>query len=441
MVGETGTTRRHVLPQWITSGVAAALSRVPPHIRWTVIDQGISSASNLFLVASVARSSGVGEFGAFSLASIACGLLLGAGRAIGGDILLLRAEQHRANLTRDTRRLLGLALALGAFGGIVVCSIAPWAGGTKSGLVFAVGASLPILLLQDALRYCLFARRTPAQAAVNDMIWLAVQVVATVSLLYAVPLAGPASIVLAWALGGAVAVVVGLWQARLIPTWQGLATWFTQDRARVGTFFGDFVLLTGAGYASIYLIALIGGVEEVAAVRGAVLLFAPLDALFLGVRVVTLPALARSIGPGGSGLRQRARLVAVLSGALAVTWAAAALSLPDWLGRALLGPSWVVVTPLIAPIAIALTARYIAIPSQAGLRALGETRRIVGLRAIITLLVLGGVVVGTPPWGALGAAIGLAVAYLTEVILSWGTFLASSRLSPGFSGQPASEPV
>jgi O-antigen/teichoic acid export membrane protein len=430
---------KHVQHQLIAHGVTAAIRRVSPNVRWTVIDQGISSASSLLLVATVARSSDVGEFGAFSLVFLAYGLLLGAARAVGGDILLLRAEQQRANLERDTRRLLGLALVIGSVGGIVGCLIAAGASGTLGGSLLAVGAVLPILMLQDALRYCLFAHRAPAQAAVNDLVWLAVQMIATVALLLAVPGAGAAAIILAWAAGAAAAVGTGLRRARLTPTLRDVSAWFTQDRVRVSSFFGDFAVWSASAYASFYLIALIGGVDAVAALRGAALLFSPLDALFLSLRVVTLPALARSAALGGASLRQQARLVAGLTGALTLTWAAAVLSLPDRLGQAMLGASWEVVTPILVPVALASTARFLAIPSHSGLRALGDTGRIVRLRTIMTFLVLASVVVGTFEGGARGAAIGLAGAYATEAILSWGGFLVSSRRFLASRSRRASE--
>ena len=397
------------------------------------MDQGISSASNLLFVVSVARTSNVADFGAFSLAYLSYGLMLGIGRAMGGDILLLRAEQQPRERASDARRLLGLMLALGTVAGLVSCSMAAWAGGTFGRTLFAFGAVMPVLLMQDALRYCLFARRTPALAAANDLTWLAVQVVATVALLSVVPESGPAAIVLVWAAGAAAALGVGLWQARLTPTLRKVSAWFTQDRARVSSFFGDFAMQSGSTYAWAYLVAVIGRVQDVAAVRGGLLLFAPLDALFLSVRVVTLPALARYATLGSSGLRRQARLISALSAALATAWAVAALSLPHEVGRAALGATWDVVTPIIIPLALASVSRYVSMAPQTGLWALGDARTIVTLRVTVTLIILASVTVGTATGGALGAAIGLAVANITQSVLWWRGFLTSCHRLPTHS--------
>jgi O-antigen/teichoic acid export membrane protein len=415
-----------------------ALSRA----RWTVMDQGISSASNLLFVVTVARTSTVAEFGTFSLSYLAYGLLLGIGRAIGGDILLLRAEQQPEERERDERRLLGLILTLGAAGAVAACSIAALAGGSFGTTLFAFGAMLPILLMQDALRYCLFARRIPALAAANDLIWLAVQVVVTLALLRVMPQAGPALLVLAWAAGAAAALGIGLWQVRLTPTLRKVSAWFAEDRARVSSFFGDFAMQSGSTYAWGYLIAVLGRVEDVAAVRGGLLLFAPLDALFLSVRVVTLPSLARYATVGSSSLRRQARLIAALSAAVATTWAAVALSLPHEVGRAALGATWDVVTPIVIPLALASVSRYVSMAPQTGLWALGDARSIVSLRVTVTLIILGSVTVGTSVAGALGAAMGLAVANVTQCILWWRGFLASCRrMSAGSSAQSRNRSV
>jgi hypothetical protein len=49
----------------------------------------------------------------------------------------------------------------------------------------------------------------------------------------------------------------------------------------------------------------------------------------------------------------------------------------------------------------------------------------------VTLIILASVTVGTSAAGALGAAIGLAVANITQSILWWRGFLRSCRRLPG----------
>lgn len=400
--------------------------RLSPRAYWSIVDQGISSASNLAFIIVVARNVSVQAFGEFVIAYLVYALLLGGLRAVGGEILLLRVEEAPREAAENCRRLLGLAAAAGVAVAALATPVGLVLGGELGASLSAFALMLPILLTQDALRYCFFALGAPSRAAANDLIWLGVQAVTTTWLLLDGDVTSVKAI-LAWAAGAAVASTVGMCRARLVPTFRTLAAWITADRGRVGGFFSDFVLMIGAGYFAIYLVALIGGVSAVAGVRGAMILFAPLDSVFAGVRIVTLSALAEAARLGRRVLVHRAGVVAVVSAAITAAWTAAILTLPDAVGAALLGPTWDVARPLCAAIAVASLARYVALPAQAGLRALNDTRRIVILRVAQTVITLGAVAVGTAEAGARGAAGGLAAAHCAGCALWARGFVRGAR--------------
>ena len=394
---------------------------------WAIVDQGASSASNLLLVATVARVSDVAGFGRFSLVYLIYGLALGSLRAGGGDVLLLRAHERQRPISHESRRLLGVALWTGAAIGLVLGGVELAAGASVDSVGVALAAVLPVLLLQDALRYAFFALATPRRAAFSDLLWLAVQIVLTV-LLFALPIGpDPQIVVLAWGAGALVSAIAGCLAVRLTPIITGAASWMADDRARVGSFLGDFVMLSGSNYLAMYLVVAFATVRAVAAVRGSAFLFSPLDALFLGIRIFALPALARAAATGEAAIRRVAELVAVGSAAITAVAALILVSLPDDLGRAVMGATWTVAQPLIALSAVAAAARYVALPAQAGLRALNDPRRIVGLRLTVTVFVLLGAGVGTLAAGATGAVLGLAVAFSLDAIISWRVFGSSCR--------------
>jgi O-antigen/teichoic acid export membrane protein len=400
--------------------------RLSPRVYWSVADQAFSSVSNLAFVVVVARSVGVEAFGEFAIAYLLYALLLGSLRAVGGEILLLRSREAREETRVDCARLLGLSLRAGLLAGLVAAPAGLVIGGVLGNSLAAFALVLPILLTQDALRYCLFALETPARAAGNDLIWLLVQALVTSAVLLLGDIT-PVKAILAWAAGAAVATIVGLRQAALVPARRDVTSWISEDRARVGGFFGDFSLQIGAGYLAISLVALIDGVRGVAGVRGAMIMFAPLDSLFAGVRIFTLPALADALRSGRRALIGRAGVVAVASAALSAAWAVVILSLPRSVGTSLLGNTWDVARPLCAAIAVASAARYVALPAEAALRALNDPRRIVMLRATVTTAVLGAVAVGAAEAGARGAVIGLAGAHGLGAVLWAAGFLRSSR--------------
>ncbi|MEJ7783500.1 MAG: hypothetical protein WKF96_01770 [Solirubrobacteraceae bacterium] len=406
---------------------------------WSIFDQGISSASSFLLVLSIARGSDVKTVGQFLLAYLLYGFVLGVGRAIGGDVLLLRAAERPAEVDCDCRRLLGLALLLSVpTASIFVIAALAVGGGALSTSLLALALALAPVLFQDALRYCLFAQARPSLAAVNDSIWLAVQLALTAALLLFSPDAGPAAFVLAWASGALVAAALGIWQSGMLPTRRDLRRWFTEDKGRVSSFFTDFAVMVGAANVAVYLIAVIASVEDVAAVRGMLLLFSPLDALFVGIRILTLPALVRAMTLGGASARRLAYLVALTSTLVTAVWALLIIALPDSVGHAVLGATWDVAKPLTLAIAVASIALYAALPLQAGLRALRDARRLVVLRAIQTALLFIGVVAGTALNAAQGAAQGLAIASVAGGLLWWRGFSQSSRaMAPPVAREPA----
>lgn len=414
------------------------LSSLSPRAYWSIFDQGISSASSFLLVVAVARASDVTTVGQFLLAYLLYGFVLGVGRAIGGDVLLLRAAERPDEVALDCRRLLGLAVALSGPAAVVfgLTALAAGSGALATSLLCLGGALVPVLV-QDALRYCLFAQGRPSRAAANDALWLAIQLSLTAAVIVLWDPSSPAPFVVAWAAGAVIAAAVGIWQTGLLPTLRDLRRWFTEDKGRVSSFFTDFSLMIAATHVTVYLIAVIATVEDVAAFRGMMLLFSPLDALFAGIRIMTLPALVRAITPGGAAVRKLAYVVALASALVTAGWALVIVTLPDRVGRAVLGATWDVAEPLEAAIAVASAALFAALPLQAGLRALRSARRLVILRVIQTVLLFCGIVVGTWLDAAQGAAVGLAIGSAVGGLLWWHGFSRDSHVAAA----PARETV
>jgi O-antigen/teichoic acid export membrane protein len=266
-----------------------------------------------------------------------------------------------------------------------------------------------------------------------------VQVVAF-GLLLADPAAGPQAFVVAWGLGAAAASALGFWSLRVAPRPDRASEWFTRDRARVGSFLVNFGLVTGSSYLAIYVVGFVAGLTAVAALRGAQLLFAPLDSLITGVRVFALPALGRAATRSERALRARAGEFSVVAGVLVVLWAAVLLELPDAIGRAVLGRSWQVAQPVLLAIAVGAVARTVSMPALDGIRALGGGRILVASRVVVSVLILVGAVLGAFLGGAVGAAAGLALALSFGAAIWWRGLIRAGR-SPGAAAEAGPEPL
>lgn len=404
--------------------------RLSPRIYWTVVDQIVSSFSNLVFIAVVARTTSVEEFGAFSLTYLLYGFVLGAGRAMGGEILLLRAVRRPSEVKADSERLLVVAACLGIIAGAVVLGASLLTSDTVGATMRALAVVFPILTVQDALRYCFFASGKPGRAVFNDSVWALAQLAGFAALLLVYSATAPGDFILIWAAGAGAAVVVGLCQAQLSPGRRALRV-RREDSGRVRSFLADFVLMTGTGYLAIYAVAGVAGLAAAGALRGATFLFGPFDAVIAGLRILVLPDLGRAAAHGTQNMLSKARRIALAFATVACVYGVVLVLTPRAAGRLVLGETWDAAKPLLIAFAIVYTARMVAIPALEGLRALGGGRRLVQLRAVSAAVTFAAMVLGGATGGASGAAIGMAVAWCVEAVLWWLGFLQGTRSITG----------
>jgi O-antigen/teichoic acid export membrane protein len=391
-------------------------------VRLNVLDQALSSASNFLLVLMVARTATVHVFGGFSLVYLLYGLVLGAIRAAGGDVLLTKTRPSMHGFEGNRRSLLGLAVVFGTIIGILLIALSFLFSGTSATSLAALGATLPALLLQDCMRYYFFAGREAGRAAVVDGIWLLLQVAAFIVIAAVITVPSPSLFLLVWGVCAALAALAGSVWWRIRPRFRHLGSWFHKDAGRSASFLADFAFMIGAGYIYIYLIGAILGLGAVAGIRGAQQLYFPFQTIIAAIRVVSLPAFTAANEKSTFALRSAVGRVFLLIAFAAVVWGGLALAVPDRLGVQILGDTWHVAKPLLLILAVANLARMSAIPLIDGIRALGGGKRLVYLRFAASVLILLAVIVGATIGGVLGAATGLTI----------GTVLSTALWSIGF---------
>lgn len=404
------------------------------HIPLGVMDQLVSSASNLAFMLIVARSASVQEFGAFAMVYLTYGLGLGALRAVGGDILLLTVGRDRRDARGESGLLLGAVIWCSCGGGVLLLIASRLFQESAGWLLVALAVTLPGLLVQDCLRYCLLAQKRAGAALLNDLLWLVVQALLFAVILLGVVPTSPAALLVAWGAGACVAAVAGLFQVRLLPARAGPRLWVHRHRDRIWSLLGDFFLMTGTPQVAMLLVGFILGLPAVAGLRAAQLIFVPFHSIFAGLRVLLLPGLAEAVHNGHRVLRRRAGVMAGGAGLIATAYAIPLIFLPDAAGRALFGATWATAEPLVWALALVCVARTLSIPVVDALRALGGGRRLIGIRLLNSLVLLGsvcGLAVGV---GVGGAALGLALSMVAASAVWWiGLIRATSVSVP--SGQ------
>jgi O-antigen/teichoic acid export membrane protein len=356
-------------------------------LSWGIADQGMSSLTNFLLSAFVARSLGAAQFGAFSLAYVTYGFAINASRGLAIEPLLIRfSAASLPTWRRAAAGATGTALLVGLVCGIVSLAVAPLIGGTTGEAFFALGLTLPGLLLQDSWRYAFFALGKGQHAFINDLVWAALQIPALVIL----KVTGHGQVfwfVLAWGAAAGVGAMVGSLQGKVLPSLTSAAQWLSRHRD-----LGPRYLVENTGTNSVtmlrsYSVTSVLGLTAVGDIQAASVLLGPFNIILFGVSIITIPEGARLLR--NSPRRFPVFCAAVSSGLilLALPWTIGLLiAMPHGLGQLMLGKLWRAAYPLVLPTALAVMANCAATGANLGLHALGAARR--SLRAVLITAVL-----------------------------------------------------
>lgn len=389
-----------------------------------IVDQGLSSLTNLLVSLFAAHLLGLESFGVVSVAMTTYFVCVGIGRAVVGDPLLLT----KAEAQDVVGRAVSAAFALGVL--FTLCSWVAWsvAGGSElMGALLVLGVGLPFLLLQDIARYIAFWRGSPWSAAANDLLWL---VGALGSLALLPRAATSASTVLAcWVASGGVAGLVFAVRLRWRPSIRAASEWLRGNRTMILPMLGDYGLIALLQQGVIYLITAVVGLRATAAFRGALVALGPVNVLTAGVSVflVQLARRAQDTTPTafpGRMLRLSALMaVAVLALCLAVYF------MPARLGELLLDEVWAESRPLILPLAFVFATAAFNFGATTGLRVIGQAARSFRVRSVAAPLMLVVVAVACYQGGVMAAVVAQAVAGGVATLLWWRTFLVAHRRS------------
>jgi O-antigen/teichoic acid export membrane protein len=388
---------------------------------WGLADQAVSSLSNAAVSLYIARQLGAAEFGAFSVAYVTYSFVLNASRGLATDPLLVRfSHVDHAVWKRAVRCCTTTATLVGVVMGIVCLVIGAAASGTTQMAFIALGIALPGLTLQDSWRYAFFALGKGSKAFWNDAIWTATLVAALLALRFSHH-ETVFWFMLVWGASANLAALCGLFQARLIPRWDGAASWLSSTRD-----LGTRYLIENTGNSSsnqirLYAVGGILGLASVGYIQEGFLMMGPFFVIFQGVSLVTVPEAARSLRRSVRTLWRYCMLVAAVLTTGAALWGVILMvALPHGLGSLLLhADNWRPAYGLVPWLVLSMMGATTTAGANAGLRALGAAKRsmrvtLVQAAAYVLLGVVGAVV-----WGATGSVAGSAIATWFGATLCW----------------------
>ena len=142
-----------------------SMHKVINRVSWTVVDQGLSALTNLFLSILVARSATADGFGAFAIAFLVYGLVIGLARAfIGMPLQISYSSSTAIELREPVRLALGAAVIFGTAAALLAFIAGAALRGESGIALITLGVWLPTLVLQDTCRMALFAGGAPKLA-------------------------------------------------------------------------------------------------------------------------------------------------------------------------------------------------------------------------------------------------------------------------------------
>jgi O-antigen/teichoic acid export membrane protein len=298
-----------------------------------LVDQGMSSLSNVLAVIMVAQSLSASAFGSFSVAYAVLIFFLTLSRSYFATQLTLTAtpsvarDQARSALGALLILAPALAASVGGFGFLL-------GGAADLSIIVVVGIAAPLVCLQDALRYAALAVEKPYIALASDTVWAVIMVVPSTRV---VQLTGE-QVMGVWLAAAALALVVAAALLRIRPDFAKGWRLLGAERHVVGN--STMIGSAAVAIASVAIAAATAhflGPTSAGSLRGASTAMGPLNVLLAFITFNLTSTLLR---------RQRSQdlafcvRVALLVAVAVAVWSAVVLLLPDVVGRALLGESW-----------------------------------------------------------------------------------------------------
>ena len=395
---------------------------------WGLGDQVLSSATNFMLGVFVARVVTPRDFGAFSVVYAVFTLSLGIIRAVICEPLVIRYSSVSEDRWRDGVRVsAGAAVAVGSIVGLGSVAGALLFGGPLGVTLAIVGASLPALLLQDIWRYSFFARDRGGAAFLNDLTW-GVAMFATMGLVMHAERHTIGWFTAAWAGAGTIAALVGLFQIKIAPggPLTGLQ-WLRRHSDLAPRFLAEFTITSGTSSLIVFGLGTLIGLEQLGQLRAGQLALGPLNILFVGAGMATVPEGVRLLRKSPRRLAQASRWISLALAGGVLSWGALVLALPADIGKLALGANWEGARALVVPLSIGTIGYGLTFGPATGLRSLAAAARSLRARSWDSVTSILIVFIGASVAGAPGAAWGYAVTGCLRIPNWWWHFTMALR--------------
>ncbi|MFN8171299.1 MAG: hypothetical protein U0R65_05465 [Candidatus Nanopelagicales bacterium] len=387
-----------------------------------LVDQALNSASSFLFLSLVARSATDSEFGVVTIVYSIEVVAMASFRASMGERELLRSGSSARRAKRFWLTLVSLTFVFAA----TAAAAAPPGSQLVAGLT---ATGFAAWVLQDFQRYAAISVGAVKAALVSDFVWTV-----PLAALFLASLGGaatPAGLAAGtWLAGGLVAALTGMWlRPRRVPPERS-----SDEPPWAGFALVALVNMVGS-QAVLIVAAAVGSVAVAGTLRGALLLFAPMNVVF---------AANRNHWLAYSGVRSAQVQLRAIGGLLvvAVVYVLAVWASGPWLSTIVLGPD---IGSASIPLLLPAGLQVLAIAAYAWPSI--EVRRLSRFTAAICVVSCGALLYsclsawGLVAGGAVGAAWGLAAAEVVVALLYWVALRISVLGAPLIRRASSSGPV
>lgn len=395
-------------------------------VAWGLLDQVVSSGSNFLATIIAAKLLSAENFGAFALAMAVALVVVFLARGLAGDPL---ATAHAADSPEELRAAARMAAATTLFVtsacSVVIAVVGLAIGGVAGPVLVALAVLLPGLAIQDLLRFVLIIGGHAKRTFINDTFWLVVQV--PLMALAGTMGSGAVLMLLAWGVAGNLAALLGFWQTRTRLGGPGaMRPWLAQHRKLWPFFVLDNLVYQAINLVLVIVISLASTLAQVGGFRAAMTVYAPLAIIGRGIVGVAVPELARR-RDDPLAVRRLGLLIAWSLAPLAVIAAVLTQFVPDNVGTAILGESWLLAEPLLLMAGAVTAVSLFTVGTVAGIRALGAGGEGLTARILVSVVAIAFGSVGAVVNGAYGAMTALALSSPLQIATWWWLLVRASR--------------
>jgi O-antigen/teichoic acid export membrane protein len=394
------------------------------------LDQAISSITNLVASLIAAHALPPAQFGAFGIVFATYMLVIFMVRSATGEVLLLAGEDRAE---REAVTNLVISALAGLLAGAVIVAAAVPLGGAIGAALLPLGVGLAGLTVQDTIRYIGFSTRRVRLALISDVLWLVFMLALFAHGLWRPLAIGEVSAL--WVVSGAAAALCTLPFAGLDrPSAAKLKGWLREKSGLMLNLVADRGFVSASQQGVIYIIAALIGLEGNAAYRAAQIVMGPINVLAAGIMTATVPYLVRIWRDRPAELIAKASGIAIVTGVgfLVVTQVVA--SMPDSIGRPLIGRSWALGASVLPIMAIIVSVQAPNFAALGALRAMGSAGSALMVRILVVPLTLGTVAIAALS-GSIAAVMWTQAGCIAIATLLW--WVIALRIHRGALGEGA----